>query len=69
MTNLHGVIGDVPELVFISDRCTSIQKVVYRVFFSALHKPCFYHFQGNVKSHFMILVNFGSIFLSKHFKK
>lgn len=29
------------------------KKVVYRIFLSTIHEPCFYYLQGNVKSHFM----------------
>ncbi|KAH9655138.1 SWIM-type domain-containing protein [Citrus sinensis] len=52
MTKLHGVIGDMPELVFISDRCTAIKRAVLKVFRSAAHGVCFYHVKGNVKSKF-----------------
>ena len=29
MTKLHGVIGNRPELVFISDQCTAIKRAVF----------------------------------------
>lgn len=50
--NLHGVIGDIPDLVIISDRCNSIQRAVMKIFRSATHGICFYHVKGNVKSKF-----------------
>ncbi|KAH9647176.1 SWIM-type domain-containing protein [Citrus sinensis] len=46
MTKLHRVIGDMPELVFISDRCTAIKRAVLKVFHSASHGVCFYHVKG-----------------------
>ena len=46
------VIGDMLELVFISNHCTSIRKVVYKVFPTALYDLCFHHLEGNLKSHF-----------------
>ncbi|XP_052299813.1 uncharacterized protein LOC127903144 [Citrus sinensis] len=52
MTKLHGVIGDMPELVFISDRCTAIKRAVLKVFRLAVHGVCFYHVKGNVKPKF-----------------
>lgn len=36
MMGLHKVIGDMPELVFISDRCTYFHRAVYRVLLNAL---------------------------------
>lgn len=50
--NLHGVIGDIPDLVIISDRSNSIQRAVMKIFRSATHDICFYHVKGNVKSKF-----------------
>ena len=32
MMKLHGMIGDRPELVIISDRCIAIKRAVLRVF-------------------------------------
>ena len=52
MHRLFEVIGDVPELVFISDRHKSIEKAIFRVFPTAEHGVCFYHVQGNLKSIF-----------------
>ena len=52
MMRLHEVIGDIPELVFISDCCTFIRLGAYMVFLIALHGLCFYHLEGNLKSHF-----------------
>ncbi|KAH9674858.1 glucomannan 4-beta-mannosyltransferase 9 [Citrus sinensis] len=52
MTKLHGVIGDRPELVFISDRCTAIKRAVLKAFHTASHGVCFYHVKGNIKSKF-----------------
>ncbi|XP_015388038.2 uncharacterized protein LOC107177969 [Citrus sinensis] len=49
---LHGVIGDRPELVIISDRCTAIRRAVLKVFHNATHGVCFYHVKGNIKSQF-----------------
>lgn len=49
---LHEVIGDMQELVFISNYCTSIHKAVYKVFPTALYGLCFYHLESNLKSHF-----------------
>ncbi|KAH9728017.1 SWIM-type domain-containing protein [Citrus sinensis] len=52
MTKLHGVIGDRPELVFISDRCTAIKRAVLKAFHTASHEVYFYHVKGNIKSKF-----------------
>ncbi|KAH9778636.1 hypothetical protein KPL71_007411 [Citrus sinensis] len=52
MMKLHGVIGDRPELVIISDQCTAIRRVVLKVFHNATHGVCFYHVKGNIKSQF-----------------
>ncbi|XP_024033542.1 uncharacterized protein LOC112095668 [Citrus clementina] len=52
MMKLHGVIGDRPELVIISDRCTTIRRAVLKVFHNATHGVCFYHVKGNIKSQF-----------------
>ncbi|XP_024033711.1 uncharacterized protein LOC127899973 [Citrus sinensis] len=52
MMKLHGVIGDRPELVIISDRCTAIRRDVLKVFHNATHGVCFYHVKGNIKSQF-----------------
>ncbi|KAH9697550.1 SWIM-type domain-containing protein [Citrus sinensis] len=52
MMKLHGVIGDRPELVIISDRCTAIRRAVLKVFHNATHGVCFYHVKGNIKSQF-----------------
>ena len=52
MMKLHGVIGDRPELVIISDRCTAIRIAVLKVFHNATHGVCFYHVKGNIKSQF-----------------
>ena len=49
---LHKVIGDMQELVFISNYRTSICKPVYKVFLTALYDLCFYHLESNLKSHF-----------------
>ena len=46
------VIGDRPELVIISDRCTVIKRAVLKVFHNATHGVCFYHVKGNIKSQF-----------------
>ncbi|KAH9802359.1 SWIM-type domain-containing protein [Citrus sinensis] len=52
MMKLHRVIGDRPELVIISDRCTAIRRAVLKVFHNATHGVCFYHVKGNIKSQF-----------------
>ncbi|KAH9762892.1 SWIM-type domain-containing protein [Citrus sinensis] len=52
MMKLHGVIGNRPELVIISDRCTTIKRVVLKVFHNVTHGICFYHVKGNIKSRF-----------------
>ncbi|KAH9680511.1 SWIM-type domain-containing protein [Citrus sinensis] len=52
MMKLHGVIGDRPELVIISDRCTAIRRAVLKVFHNTTHGVCFYHVKGNIKSQF-----------------
>ncbi|KAH9779504.1 SWIM-type domain-containing protein [Citrus sinensis] len=52
MMKLHGVIGDRPELVIISYRCTAIRRAVLKVFHNATHGVCFYHVKGNIKSQF-----------------
>ena len=52
MMRLHEVVGDMLELAFISNHCTSIRRVIYKVFPTALHNLCFYHLEGNIKSHF-----------------
>ena len=52
MMKLHGVIGDRPELVIISDRYTAIRRVVLKIFPNVAHDVCFYHVKGNIKSMF-----------------
>ena len=54
MTKLHEVIGDRPELVFVSNRCTGIKRAILKVFRIAAHSVCFYHVKYNVKSKFKI---------------
>ena len=54
MIKLHGVIGDRPELVIISNRCTVIRRAVLKVFHNATHGVCFYYVKGNIKSRFMM---------------
>ena len=49
---VHDEVGDMPELAFISDHCTLIRRAIYKVFPIALHNFCFYHLEGNLKSHF-----------------
>ena len=49
---LHGVIGNRPELVIISYRCTAIKRAVLKVFHNAAHGIYFYHVKGNIKSKF-----------------
>ena len=50
MMKLHRVIGDRPELVIISDRCTTIRRAVLKVFHNATYRVYFYHVKGNIKS-------------------
>lgn len=45
---LHEVIGDRLELVIIVDRCTTIKRVVLKVFRIAAYDVCFYHVKGNI---------------------
>ena len=54
MMDFHGAIGDVPDLVIISNRSTSIQRAVIKIFHSVIDDVCFYHDKGNVKSKFMM---------------
>ncbi|KAH9693486.1 SWIM-type domain-containing protein [Citrus sinensis] len=51
MMKLHGVIGDRPELVIISDRCTAIRRAVLKVFHNASHGVCFYHVKAKAYGH------------------
>ncbi|KAH9795044.1 SWIM-type domain-containing protein [Citrus sinensis] len=48
MMKLHGVIGDRPELVIISDRYTAIRRAVLKVFHNATHDVCFYHVKDEI---------------------
>lgn len=43
MMDLHGAIGDVLDLLIISNRCTSIQRAVIKIFHSVIDDVCFYH--------------------------
>ena len=52
MMKLHRVIGDRPELVIISNRCTAIRRVILKIFHNAAHDVCIYHVKGNIKSKF-----------------
>ena len=52
MMKLNEVIGDRPELVFISNRCTAIKRVILEVFRIAAHGIYFYHVKDNIKSKF-----------------
>lgn len=56
MTKLHAVIGDMPDLVFISDRCIAIRRAVLKVFRNAGHGVRFYHVKGNIKAKFRMSV-------------
>ena len=49
---LHEVIGDMQELVFLSNHCISIHRAVYKVFPTILYDLCLYHLESNLKSHF-----------------
>ena len=54
MMKLHRVIGNRPELVIISDRCTSIKKAILKAFRNATHGVCFFHVKSSIKSKFRI---------------
>ena len=51
-TKLHGLIGEISDLVFISDRNSSIAKAVVGVFPNSLHGICMYHLGQNMKAKF-----------------
>ncbi|KAI9175032.1 hypothetical protein LWI28_026403 [Acer negundo] len=51
-TKLHGLIGEMDDLVFISDRNTSIAKAATGVFPNSLHGICMYHLGQNMKAKF-----------------
>lgn len=55
MVKLHIVIGDVLELIIISNQYTSIERVVMKVFRNASRNICFYHVKGNIKSKLKML--------------
>ncbi|TXG70652.1 hypothetical protein EZV62_005587 [Acer yangbiense] len=51
-TKLHGLIGEMDDLVFISDRNSSIAKAAAGVFPNSLHGICMYHIGQNMKAKF-----------------
>jgi hypothetical protein len=51
-TKLHGLIGEISDLVFISDRNSSIAKAAAGVFPNSLHGICMYHLGQNMKAKF-----------------
>lgn len=55
MVKLHRVIGDVLELIIISNQYTSIERVVMKVFRNASRNICFYYVKGKVKSKLKML--------------
>ncbi|CAN6691398.1 unnamed protein product [Malus baccata var. baccata] len=52
LTKLRSVIGEVTDLVFVSDRHGSIGKAVQTVFLEAYHGACMYHVAGNMRNTF-----------------
>nr|XP_028949183.1 uncharacterized protein LOC103401792 [Malus domestica] len=52
LTKLRSAIGEVADLVFVSDRHGSIGKVVQTVFPEAYHGACMYHVAGNMRNKF-----------------
>ncbi|XP_020410860.1 uncharacterized protein LOC109946689 [Prunus persica] len=52
LTKLRGAIGDINDLVFISDRHESIRKAISTIFPDAHHGACIFHISQNLKSHF-----------------
>ncbi|KAK3188577.1 hypothetical protein Dsin_028138 [Dipteronia sinensis] len=51
-TKLYGLISEMIDLVFISDRNPSIVKTAARVFPNSLHGICMYHLGQNMKAKF-----------------
>ncbi|XP_050111795.1 uncharacterized protein LOC126590369 [Malus sylvestris] len=52
LTKLRSAIGEVTDLVFVSDRHGSIGKAVQTVFPEAYHGACMYHVAGNMRNKF-----------------
>ncbi|CAL9025821.1 unnamed protein product, partial [Prunus brigantina] len=52
LTKLRGAIGDINDLVFISDRHESIRKAISTIFPDAHHGACIFHISQNLKNHF-----------------
>ncbi|XP_038884809.1 protein FAR-RED ELONGATED HYPOCOTYL 3-like [Benincasa hispida] len=52
MTHLKASIGDVSNLVIISNRHISIAKAIARIFPSAFHALCIYHIRNNLLDKF-----------------
>ena len=50
LSRLHDTIGDVEDLVFVSDRKNSIVKAIATVFPNAYHGACFMHLERNMIS-------------------
>ena len=56
LTKLYDVIGHVDDLVVVSDRHGSIEKVVQKLFLHASHGVCTYHLGQNLKTKFKNVV-------------
>lgn len=52
MTNLKTTIGDVSNLVFVSDRHSIVTNEIEVAFPISYHELCTYHLSKNVKTHF-----------------
>lgn len=52
LRKFHGVVGEIEDLVFISDCNQSIEKAIHNVFPNAHHGACMYHIRQNIKSKF-----------------
>ena len=52
LKKLHGAIGHIDDLMVVSDRHNSIEKVVRKVFPHASHGVCTYHMKQNLKTKF-----------------
>ena len=54
MAKLRGVIGDLENLVFISDRHASIEKAIKEVFPNVYHGVCIHHLKCNLVARYKI---------------
>nr|XP_028964814.1 PKS-NRPS hybrid synthetase CHGG_01239-like [Malus domestica] len=52
LTKLRGAIGEVDDLVFISDRHESIRKALSTIFPNAHHGACIFHISQNIRHNF-----------------